>query len=96
MSQFSVTPEELASCASQLHNGASQIEQINTQLESRVNAVSAAWQGQAHARFQDVYMRWQNSQRQLQQSLAELAQMTQQASTTYADTEQQIAGSFGQ
>lgn len=94
MSSFSVTPEELAACANQLQSGAQQIQDINNQLEARVQQVAGVWTGQAHARFQDVYTQWKTAQTNLQQSLAQLAQMTQQASVTYADTEQQIAGSF--
>lgn len=96
MSHFSVTPEELASCASQLQSGAQQIQDINNQLEARVQQVASVWTGQAHARFQDVYAQWKTSQQNLQQSLAQLAQMTQNASATYADTEQQIASQFNQ
>ncbi len=90
-----VTPEQLRDVSSQLLRGASDIDNVNTQLESSVTPLASEWVGVAQARFQELWSQWQRSARELNDALNGISQLMAQASTSYADTEQQIASSFG-
>jgi hypothetical protein len=46
-----VTPEQLQSIAGQLNSGASNIESINSQLQSQVAPLGSDWAGVAHGSF---------------------------------------------
>jgi WXG100 family type VII secretion target len=90
-----VTPEQLHQVSSQLVRGASDINGINTQLESTVSPLASEWVGLAQARFQELWAQWQHSARELNEALNGISQLMGQASTNYADAEQAIAASFG-
>ena len=68
---------------------------ILSQLASQVAPLQSEWQGVAQARFQELWAEWQRSSRGIQEALHGISQLTQQAGTNYADTEQGIASSFG-
>lgn len=89
-----VTPEQLQSIAGQLQAGAANIESINSQLQSQVAPLGTEWAGVAQARFQELWAQWQQSSRGIQEALAGISQLMQQAGVNYADTEQAIASSF--
>ena len=93
--RIAVTPEQLHSTGSQLNAGAANIESILSQLASQVAPLQSEWQGVAQARFQELWAEWQRSSRGIQEALHGISQLTQQAGTNYADTEQGIASSFG-
>ena len=95
MPNIAVTPEQLHSTGSQLNAGAANIESILSQLASQVAPLQSEWQGVAQARFQELWAEWQRSSRGIQEALHGISQLTQQAGTNYADTEQGIASSFG-
>ena len=54
-----VTPEQLQSIAGQLNSGASNIESINSQLQSQVAPLGSDWAGVAQARFHELWAEWQ-------------------------------------
>ena len=89
-----VTPEQLQSIAGQLNSGASNIESINSQLQSQVAPLGSDWAGVAQARFHELWAEWQRSSRGIQEALHGISQLMTQASTNYADTEQAIASTF--
>jgi early secretory antigenic target protein ESAT-6 len=89
-----VTPEQLQSIAGQLNGGASNIEQINSQLQSQVAPLGSDWAGVAQARFHELWAEWQRSSRGIQEALHGISQLMSQASANYADTEQAVAQSF--
>lgn len=90
-----VTPEQLQDISGQLNVGAGEIESINAQLQSRVAPLGTDWAGVAQARFQELWTEWQVSSRGIQHALEGISQLTAQASVSYADAEQAIAGTFG-
>ncbi len=92
--QIRVTPEQLASVASQLNGGASSIDGILSQLAGNVAPLGSDWAGVAQGRFLQLWEQWQTSSRQLHQALAEIAVLMQRASGAYEANEQQIAASF--
>jgi WXG100 family type VII secretion target len=89
-----VTPEQLQSIAGQLNSGASNIESINSQLQSQVAPLGSDWAGVAQARFHELWAEWQRSSRGIQEALHGISQLMSQASASYADTEQAVASSF--
>jgi WXG100 family type VII secretion target len=89
-----VTPEQLQSIAGQLNAGASNIESINSQLQSQVAPLGSDWAGMAQARFHELWAEWQRSSRGIQEALTGISQLMQQAGVAYSDNEQQIASSF--
>jgi WXG100 family type VII secretion target len=92
--QIRVTPEQLASVASQLNGGAGSIEGILGQLAGNVAPLGSDWAGVAQGRFLQLWEQWQTSSKQLQQALAEVAVLMQRASGAYEANEQQVAASF--
>jgi WXG100 family type VII secretion target len=58
-----VSPEQLQSIAGQLNSGASNIESINSQLQSQVAPLGSDWAGVAQARFHELWAEWQRSSR---------------------------------
>ena len=93
--QIRVTPEQLASVASQLNGGAGSIDGILSQLAGNVAPLGSDWAGVAQGRFLQLWEQWQTSSKQLHQALAEIAVLMQRASGAYEATEEQIAASFG-
>lgn len=89
-----VTPEQLLSVGGQLNAGASNIEQINQQLQSQVAPLGSDWAGVAQARFQELWMEWQRSSKGIQHALQGISQLMNQASANYDETEKAIAHSF--
>ncbi len=89
-----VTPEQLQAISGQLNSGAANIESINSQLQAQVAPLGSDWAGVAQARFQELWMQWQQSSRQIQEALHGISQLMQQAGVNYAETEQAIASSF--
>jgi WXG100 family type VII secretion target len=93
--QIRVTPEQLASIASQLNGGASSIDGILSQLAGNVAPLGSDWAGVAQGRFLQLWEQWQTSSKQLHQALAEIAVLMQRAAGAYESNEQQIAAMFG-
>jgi WXG100 family type VII secretion target len=93
--QIRVTPEQLASVASQLNGGASSIDGILSQLAGNVAPLGSDWAGVAQGRFLQLWEQWQTSSRQLHQALAEIAVLMQRAAGAYESNEQQVAAMFG-
>jgi 6 kDa early secretory antigenic target len=94
MSNILVTPEQLQAVATQLQAGAANIESTLAQLEGQVAPLQSEWQGQAQARFQELWAEWHRSSRGIQEALHGISQLTQQAGANYEQTEQGIASSF--
>ena len=92
--QIRVTPEQLASVASQLNGGASSIDGILSQLAGNVAPLGSDWAGPAQGRFLALWEQWQTSSRQLHQALAEIAVLMQRAAGAYESNEQQVTALF--
>jgi 6 kDa early secretory antigenic target len=94
MTAFRVTPAELLDLSRQVHGTAGSIESELGGLRSRVAPIGASWSGQAQERFQVLYEEWSRSAQSLQQALAGISQLLNQAGVSYQDAEQRIASSF--
>lgn len=95
MAGIQVTPEQLSTVSTQLTNGAQTIDGTLAQLAGQVAPLGSEWQGVAQQRFEQLWAEWQKSAKGLHEALTGIAQLTQQASHSYASTEQGIAQSFG-
>jgi ESAT-6 family protein len=89
-----VTPEQLASVASQLSAGAGSIDGTLGQLAGNVAPLGTDWAGGAQARFLALWEQWQQSSKQLHQALIEISGLMQRASGAYIDNEATVAASF--
>ena len=94
MSAFQVTPEVLAQVSTQLTSGAQNIEQILGSLRAQVGPIHDSWKGSANQSFESLWNEWQTSSKGLHEALMGIARLTGQASQSYAETEQRIAGAF--
>lgn len=94
MSAFQVTPEVLAQVSTQLTSGAQNIDQILNSLRAQVSPIRDTWKGSAQTSFEALWTEWQTSAKNLHEALNGIARLTGQASQSYAETEQQIAGAF--
>ncbi len=94
MTAFRVTPAELLELSRQVHGTAGSIEAELGGLRGRVAPIGASWNGQAQERFQVLYEEWNRSAQGLQQALAGISQLLNQAGLSYDDAERRIAGSF--
>jgi WXG100 family type VII secretion target len=92
--QIRVTPEQLASVASQLNGGASSIDGILSQLAGNVAPLGSDWAGPAQGRFLQLWEQWQTSSKRLHQALAEIAVLMQRAAGAYESNEQQVTALF--
>ncbi len=90
-----VTPEQLHDASAKLSGGASAIESTLGDLSNRVSSLGAEWAGQASGRFQELYAQWQQGAQQLREALMGISQLTAQAGSAYAQSEEAIAASFG-
>jgi WXG100 family type VII secretion target len=94
VSGFQVTPEALAGVSTQLTSGAQNIDQILISLKSQVAPIRDSWKGSAQQSFETLWTEWQQSALHLHEALTGIARLTGQASQSYAETEQHIAGAF--
>lgn len=89
-----VTPEQLQQVSGQLRSGASNVDGILAQLAANVAPLGSDWAGVAQARFQELWAQWQRNARGLNDALNGIAQLMQQASANYDQTEQGNANLF--
>jgi len=81
--------------SAQMRTGASGIESELGRLRSAVGSLHGSWAGNGEQRFQELLDQWQTSAQHLHAALTEIATMTHQAGTTYQETDQHVAASFG-
>jgi WXG100 family type VII secretion target len=93
---ITVTPEQLREISSQMTAGAADVEAILSRLAGNVAPLRSEWVGAAQAQFEALWDQWQTDANGLHQALTGIAQLTQNASTSYETTEQSIATSFNQ
>src|SRR3954465_5210188 len=97
MSGIKVTPEQLQTLAGQVSRGSSEIEgQLRVLGNTGSPLMGSDWSGQASQRFTTVGDEWQRSAAGLKHALDGISQLMTQAGQSYAQAEQQIAGSFRQ
>ncbi|WP_207454270.1 WXG100 family type VII secretion target [Herbiconiux sp. SYSU D00978] len=95
MAEIRVTSESLAGVAGQLSSGSSSIESQLQNLKSLVDGlVSGDWSGAASQSFNELYSQWDTAAVQLKESLSGISELLNQASLSYEESENAIAGTF--
>jgi WXG100 family type VII secretion target len=92
---ITVTPEQLQTISGQLASGESEIESILNTLAGNVAPLHTDWTGTAQAQFEELWTQWQKDAAGLREALEGISRLTAQAATAYAQTESDIARSFG-
>lgn len=93
---ITVTPEQLREISAQLSAGAADVEATLSRLAGNVAPLRSEWVGSAQAQFEALWDQWQRDATGLHSALTGIAQLTQNAATSYESTEQSIATSFSQ
>jgi WXG100 family type VII secretion target len=97
VSYIKVTAEELHSVSGQLNTAAQNINDANTSAMGQVNGlVGAGWEGAASTQFEQLFASWKAGATQVQEALAGISQLLNNAATTYTQTEEQIRQSMSQ
>jgi WXG100 family type VII secretion target len=94
MSGIRVTPEQLAAMSSRVSSGSASIEGELRSLTTTLAPLGSDWAGVAQQRFQLLWNEWQKSAEGLHDALAGISGLLNQAGTSYAEAERQIAASF--
>ena len=93
---ITVTPEQLREISAQMSAGAADVEETLSRLAGNVAPLRSEWVGSAQAQFEVLWDQWQTDANGLHSALMGIAQLTQNAATSYETTEQGIASSFNQ
>lgn len=93
---ISVTPEQLREISAQMSAGAADVESTLSRLAGVVSPLQSEWVGTAQAQFEALWNQWQRDASGLHSALTGIAQLTQNAASSYESTEQSIASSFNQ
>jgi WXG100 family type VII secretion target len=91
---ISVTPEQLREISAQMSAGAADVESTLSRLAGVVSPLQSEWVGTAQAQFESLWNQWQRDASGLHSALTGIAQLTQNAASSYESTEQNIASSF--
>jgi len=93
---ISVTPDQLREISAQMSAGAADVESTLSRLAGVVSPLQSEWVGSAQAQFEVLWNQWQRDASGLHSALTGIAQLTQNAASSYESTEQSIASSFNQ
>lgn len=96
MAGISVTPEQLREISAQMSAGAANVEETLSRLAGTIAPLRSEWVGAAQAQFEALWDQWQRDATGLESALTGIAQLTQNAASSYETTEQSIATSFNQ
>lgn len=94
MAQFNVDADLIASKSAQAR---AQVETIVAEvngLTASLQDLQSSWTGSASANFQGVLTNWRNTQRQVEESIAQINEALSRAGINYSDTEMANAAMF--
>lgn len=91
---YAVSPAELTATSGRLRAAAGSIAGELATCSTQVQALSGAWTGMSHARYEALFAEWQSSAARLQQALEGIAEMTSRASQVYATGDASVASMF--
>jgi WXG100 family type VII secretion target len=90
-----VTPEQLHTMAGAVSRTATDVSGAHSSLKAQLSPLFGAdWSGTASAQFAGLYEAFDRHARGLNEALQGIGVLLQNAGTTYASAEQQIAASF--
>lgn len=79
---------EISNAASTIANSSKTIDDLNDQLQQKVTATLAGWEGNAGESYQQAQRNWDTASADLNQVLAAIGVAVQQASEAYQQAEQ--------
>ncbi|RKT33491.1 WXG100 family type VII secretion target [Microbacterium sp. AG1240] len=94
MARFSVDSDEVLTATSLVQGTVGRLESESTALLSQLTRLQGSWTGSAAIAFQGVVERWRTTQRQVEESLADINGALTAAGRQYADVEQASTSLF--
>ncbi|MFW0111461.1 WXG100 family type VII secretion target [Rothia sp. CCM 9417] len=94
MAQFNVDADLIASKSAQARGQVDTIVSEVNALTTSLQDLQGSWTGSASANFQGVLTNWRNTQRQVEESIAQINEALSRAGINYSDTELANASMF--
>src|SRR5699024_10098569 len=94
MSTFSVSTDSIASSSADVSRISEDVESTVAAMMSRLVSLQNEWTGSASGSFQDLVTEWRATQRQVKDSLDDIARVLGEAGETYASTESSVRSSM--
>ena len=94
MAQFIVDSEVIASKRAQAKAHVASITAEVNGMTASLQDLQSSWTGSASTNFQGVLDKWRATQRQVEESIAQINEALSRAGVNYSDTEQSNASMF--
>ena len=94
MAQFIVDSEVIASKSAQAKAHVASITAEVNGMTASLQDLQSSWTGSASTNFQGVLDKWRATQRQVDESIAQINEALSRAGVNYSDTEQSNASMF--
>ena len=94
MAQFIVDSEVIASKSAQAKAHVASITAEVNGMTASLQDLQSSWSGSASTNFQGVLDKWRATQRQVEESIAQINEALSRAGVNYSDTEQSNASMF--
>ncbi len=94
MAVFSVDSDSILAATAQVRGTADRLQAETQAMLAQLTQLQSAWTGSASVAFHGVLDRWRATQRQVEDSLAEISGALGVAGHQYADAEQAAMGLF--
>ena len=94
MAQFIVDSEVIASKSAQAKAHVASITAEVNGMTASLQDLQSSWTGSASTNFQGVLGKWRATQRQVEESIAQINEALSRAGVNYSDTEQSNASMF--
>ena len=94
MAQFIVDSEVIASKSAQAKAHVASITAEVNGMTASLQDLQSSWTGSASTHFQGVLDKWRATQRQVEESIAQINEALSRAGVNYSDTEQSNASMF--
>ena len=94
MAQFIVDSEVIASKSAQAKAHVASITAEVNGMTASLQDLHSSWTGSASTNFQGVLDKWRATQRQVEESIAQINEALSRAGVNYSDTEQSNASMF--
>lgn len=89
-----VPVEQLQQTATQLQNGAENINGLLTQLANQVAPLGSEWAGDSQQQFMALWEEWQRDGRGLYEALTTISQLMTQAANRFVETDTGIGNTM--
>ena len=94
MAQFIVDSEVIASKSAQAKAHVASITAEVNGMTASLQDLQSSWTGSASTNFQGVLDKWRATQRQVEESIAQINEALSRAGVNFSDTEQSNASMF--